>query len=84
MSLPQSAMDPYVIGFREQPKKWFHGFRPFAYDAHGRLWVATTRDHDRFSYFEVDGTDNRLDTAPPLAFTPNIMAPLGGTPRRGS
>ena len=53
MSLPQSAMDPYVMGFRERPKKWFHGFRTFAYDAHGQLWVATTRDHDIFSYFEV-------------------------------
>ena len=53
MSLPQSAMDPYVMGFREQPKKWFHGFRTFAHDAHGRLWVATTRDHDTFSYLEV-------------------------------
>jgi len=53
MSLPQSAMEPYAMGFRERPKRWFHGFRTFAYDGRGRLWVATTRDRDTFSYFEV-------------------------------
>ena len=53
MSLPQSAMEPYAVGFRERPKKWFHGSRTFNYDGHGRLWVATTRDRDTFSYFEV-------------------------------
>ena len=53
MSLPESAMDPYVIAFRERPKKWFHGSGTFNYDGYDRLWVATTRDHDTFSYFEV-------------------------------
>ena len=53
MALPQSAMEPYAAAFREQPKKWFHGSGTFSYDVRGRLWVATTRDHDTFSYFEV-------------------------------
>lgn len=58
MSLPESAMEPYVTAFQERPKKWFHGSRTFNYDGYDRFWVATTRDHDTFSYFEVwEGTE---------------------------
>ena len=53
MSVPKSAMEPYAAGFSERPKKWFHGSETFGYDSNDRLWVATTRDHDVFSYFEI-------------------------------
>ena len=53
MSMPKSAMERYASGFRERPKRWFHGWRTLSYDGLDRLWVATTRDHDAFSYFEV-------------------------------
>ena len=58
MSMPRSAMEPYAAAFREQPKKLFHVPRTFNADSRGRLWVATTRDRDTFSYFDVwSGTE---------------------------
>ncbi len=52
-SLPSSAMEPYAAAFREEPKKWFHGPRIFSFDGQRRLWVATTRDRDHYSYFDI-------------------------------
>ena len=58
MSIPRSAMEPYAAAFREQPKKLFHVPRTFNADSQGRLWVATTRDRDAFSYFDIwSGTE---------------------------
>ena len=53
MSMPRSAMTPYLDSFREEPKMWFLVPRSLAYDGMGRLWVATTRDRDAFSYLDV-------------------------------
>ncbi len=53
MSMPRSAMEPYAAAYREQPKKLFHVPRTFNADSQGRLWVATTRDRDTFSYFDI-------------------------------
>lgn len=53
MSMPRSAMTPYLDSFREEPKMWFLVPRSLAYDGVGRLWVATTRDRDASSYLDV-------------------------------
>ena len=58
MSLPKSASEPYVEGFRETPKTWLLAGDPLVYDDRERLWAATTRDRDRFSYLDVyEGTE---------------------------
>jgi len=58
MFMPRSAMEPYAAAFRETPKKLFHVPRTFNADGQGRLWVATTRDRDAFSYFDIwSGTE---------------------------
>ena len=58
MSLPKSASEPYVAGFRETPKTWLLAGDPLVYDDRERLWAATTRDRDRFSYLDVyEGTE---------------------------
>ena len=58
MSVPKSAWEPYLVGFRETPKKWFTGYGALVYDDQERLWTATTRDRDRFSYLDVyEGTE---------------------------
>ena len=52
-SLPASAMEPYAAAFREQPKNWFLVPTALAFDNRDRLWVATTRDRDSFSYLDI-------------------------------
>ena len=52
-SLPASAWEPYLTEFRETPKRWFLRSRPMAYDGQDRLWVATARDRDTFSYLDI-------------------------------
>ena len=43
-----------VDAARETPKRnSLKGGASLAYDAHGRLWVATQRDRARFSYFDL-------------------------------
>ena len=57
-ALPRSALEPYAAAFLETPKSWFHGPLMFSFDGRDRLWVATTRDRDAFSWFDVwVGTD---------------------------
>ena len=51
--LVRSAMEPYAAAFREEPKSWFHGPRMFSFDGQRQLWVATTRDRDHYSYFDI-------------------------------
>jgi len=53
MSMPASAMEPYLDDFREVPKMWFLVPSSLVYDGMGRLWVATTRDRDAFSYLDI-------------------------------
>lgn len=52
-SLASTAMEPYAAAFREEPKSWFHGPRMFSFDGQRQLWVATTRDRDHYSYFDI-------------------------------
>ncbi len=43
-----------VDAYRETPKRnHLRGGRSLAYDAQGRLWVATERDRAQFSYFDL-------------------------------
>lgn len=63
MSMPRSAMEPYAAAFRETPKKLFHVPRTFNTDGQGRLWVATTRDRDAFSYFDIWSGTEHVGTA---------------------
>jgi hypothetical protein len=51
-SAPASAMEPYAAGYREEPKAWFL-LDGLIFDDLGRLWVATHRDRDAFSYFDI-------------------------------
>ena len=53
MPIQRSATEPYVAEFREAPKRWFNVPGALAFDAKDRLWVATTRDRDTFSYFDI-------------------------------
>lgn len=51
-SASASAMEPYAAGYREEPKAWFL-LDGLIFDDLGRLWVATRRDRDAFSYFDI-------------------------------
>ena len=51
--MSDSAIAAIVAEFREKPKEWIHKPDPFAFDHRDRLWVATTRDHDAFSHFDL-------------------------------
>ena len=52
-SLPASVVQRYEREFRETPKSWFVGPRALVFDSLERLWVATTRDRDNFSYLDI-------------------------------
>ena len=51
-SVAKSAYEPYAASFRENPKTWFL-VDAFVFDSLDRLWVATTRDRQAFSYFDI-------------------------------
>ena len=58
MPLSKATVESYVARFRERPKRWLlvggeSSGSPFGFDNQDRLWVATTRDRDAFSYFDV-------------------------------
>lgn len=58
MSIPTTTVESYVARFRERPKRWLlvggaSSGSPFGFDNQGRLWVATTRDRNAFSYFDI-------------------------------
>ena len=57
MPMPEATVESYVARFRERPKRWLlvggSSVSPFGFDNQDRLWVATTRDRDAFSYFDV-------------------------------
>ena len=48
----RSSMEPYAAGYREEPKGWFL-LEGLTFDDLGRLWVATRRDRDAFSCFDI-------------------------------
>ena len=39
--------------YRKTPKRWFLTPEPINFDFKGRLWVATTRDRDTYSYVNI-------------------------------
>ncbi|MYF63810.1 MAG: hypothetical protein F4058_00050 [Rhodothermaceae bacterium] len=51
--IPESEMDAIAAGFLETPKEWLLKPAPFGFDNRDRLWIATTRDRDAFSYFDI-------------------------------
>lgn len=51
--MSDSAIAAIVAEFREKPKGWILRPDPFGFDHRNRLWVATSRDHDAFSYFDL-------------------------------
>ena len=51
--MSDSAIAAVVAEFRAKPKDWILKRDAFGFDHQDRLWVATTRDHDAFSYFDV-------------------------------
>ena len=51
--LPAELLKSYEDEYRAQPKGPFLGTETLAYDGKDRLWYATTRDRDNFSYLDV-------------------------------
>ncbi|MXW16989.1 MAG: hypothetical protein F4123_01005 [Gemmatimonadetes bacterium] len=51
--MPDSAIAARVAEFRAKPKDWILKRDAFGFDHRDRLWVATTHDHDAYSYFDV-------------------------------
>lgn len=51
--MSDSAIAAVVAEFRAKPKDWILRRDAFGFDHQDRLWVATTRDHDAFSYFDI-------------------------------
>ena len=51
--LSEEEREAYAEEFRQEPKGWFLKPHAFKFDAESRLWAATTRDRDAFSYFDV-------------------------------
>ena len=52
-SLPAPVQRRYETEFRGKPKAWFLGTKACVFDSLERLWVATTRDRDNFSYLDI-------------------------------
>lgn len=51
--VPPELLKSYEEEYRAQPKRPFLGTRTLAFDGEDRLWYATTRDRDNFSYLDV-------------------------------
>ncbi len=48
-----SEIEAIAAEFREKPKEWILKPITFDFDDQNRLWAATTRDRDVFSYFDI-------------------------------
>lgn len=56
--VPAELLKSFEEEYRAQPKIPYHGAGTLAYDGKDRLWYATSRDRDNFSYLDVwVGTD---------------------------
>ena len=51
--LPPELLESYEEEYRAKPKNPFLGTRTLVFDGKDRLWYATTRDRDEFSYLDV-------------------------------
>lgn len=51
--LSAELQESYEEEYRAQPKVSYHGPATLAYDGRDRLWYATSRDRDNFSYLDV-------------------------------
>ena len=51
--LPPDLLKSYEDEYRAEPKNPFLGTRTLVFDGNDRLWYATTRDRDNFSYLDV-------------------------------
>lgn len=52
-ALPGAMLRSYEEEYRARPKRAFLGSRTLAFDGQDRLWYATTRNRDTFSYLDV-------------------------------
>ncbi len=52
--LSDARKEAYAAGYRDTPKKWYYGGSvALSFDGENRLWAATSRDRDAFSYFDI-------------------------------
>lgn len=51
--MSDSEIEAMAAEFREKPKEWLLKPSSFGFDDQNRLWTATTRDRDAFSYFDT-------------------------------
>ncbi len=51
--ITESEEDAIAAEFLAKPKEWLLKPSTFSFDSQNRLWVATTRDRDAFSYFDI-------------------------------
>lgn len=51
--MSESEIEAMAAEFREMPKEWLLKASLFGFDDEDRLWVATTRDRDAYSYFDI-------------------------------
>lgn len=51
--LSEEQIEAILEDFRREPREWILKPDPFHFDGRGRFWVATTRDRENFSYFDV-------------------------------
>ncbi len=55
VQLSDARKEAYAAGYRDKPKKWYYGggTSGLNFDRENRLWAATSRERDDFSYFDV-------------------------------
>lgn len=51
--MSESEIEAMAAEFRKTPKEWILKPGPFGFDDQNRLWVATTRNRDAYSYFDI-------------------------------
>ena len=51
--MSESEIEAMAAEYRETPKEWLLKASLFGFDYEDRLWVATTRDRDAYSWFDI-------------------------------